>query len=293
MLKQFLQLSGIIICCISIQSFAQDGARVTGVISPAWVVQQNNKIALKPGYQISPSDTIETAAGGRIQMAFSNDAEFQLGEQAEFIAHQLESGSTATEPYEGFVEVFKGAFRYIGEVFGPGPQKTNFRVNVGFSTIGLRGTDFWGVTDRTTDTIVLIDGAITVTPDNGQPFTMDNPQTIVQNVVGSGAGTIDSVDAETLGKSAAQTVLTQGKGVLTEAGQYQVVLGSLSSRPNALNYAAKIDEQGFPAAVEFSPARNSNRILVSGFSTLEDAQFFAQNTAKTFGVNDAWIKKPN
>lgn len=290
MFKQSLKPLLAIIFFFSPPLLAQDGARVTGLISPAWVVQETGRTALSPGYRVQPGDRIETDTGGRVQMAFSNDAEFQLGAEAEFRSHQLEAGATQDEAYQGFVEVFKGAFRYIGEVFGPGPQNSSFSVKVGYSTIGLRGTDFWGVTDRTTDTIVLIEGAITVTPDSGQPFTMDTPQTIVQNVVGSGPGAIGTVNAETLGRSAAETRLTRGMGVLTEDGRYQVVLGSLESERRAMGLSQRIDTQGYPATVEYAPEINRYRVLVSGLDSREDAKFFAKNTATNLGVPDAWIR---
>lgn len=271
------------------------GAIVTGVVSPAWVIQQDRKIALKPGYRIAPTDTVETSTHGRVQMAFSNDAEFQLGQEAEFKAHQLErpaaNNATDTEPYRGFVEVVKGAFRYIGESFGPGPQNTDFRVKVGYSTIGLRGTDFWGVTDRITDTIVLIEGAITITPDVGQPFTMDTPQTIVQAVAGQGAGPIDSVDMATLQQSAAETTLPNGQGVMTKAGRYQVILGSLVSSQKAQEYATSIDTLGYPAEVEYAAEINRNRILINGFISRADAKYFVENSAGDLGVSGAWIKR--
>lgn len=291
MLKTTIKMLVVSLLIFSGSAFAQNGAVVTAVVSPAWVNQQDTRVALRPGYKVGPSDRIETAKDGRVQLAFSNDAEFQLGQDAQFKAHQLERPSAADEPYEGFVEVLVGAFRYIGESFGPGPQKSNFRVKVGLSTIGLRGTDFWGVTDRTTDTIVLIEGAITVTPDTGQPFTMDTPQTIVQNVSGLGAGPVETVDMATLQSSAAETALSEGKGVMTESGSYQVVLMSLNSDQSAQKYAATIDAQGYPARVEYAPEINKNRILISGFASREDAKYFTKNTAANLGIKDAWIKR--
>ena len=108
MIKLILKITtAVLLGFCSFYSFAQDGAQVVAVVSPAWAVQGGDRIPLKPGYQVLPTDLIETAGEGRVQFAFSNNAEFQLGEKAKFKGHRLSKPEQSDEPYDGFVEVLQ------------------------------------------------------------------------------------------------------------------------------------------------------------------------------------------
>ncbi len=100
-----------------------------------------------------------------------------------------------------------GAFRFTtARLKKAGPRDVAIRV--GTATIGIRGTDLWGRTDKDGDLVALIDGRIEITR-AGQVTELAKPMTYFDAPRGK-AAEVRALDLETFVSLARQTEIMAG-----------------------------------------------------------------------------------
>lgn len=128
---------------------------------------------LSEGSNVRFMDTIVTGADSRAEMVLIDDSVVTVGDNTELTIDEMvfEPGKRSV----GLLTLTKGVFRMVsGNVNKVVGGKLTLRTPI--ATIGVRGTDFWGLQEKNKLTMALIDnGVIEITGADGVTITLDTP----------------------------------------------------------------------------------------------------------------------
>jgi hypothetical protein len=275
---------------LSLNFQTQSASQVHSLQSPAWIDRGDNRIPLIPGPVIQASDRIQTGDGGKVILQLSEGSKVKLGEDLEMSIDSIEDNDgSISMPFIGVFNVLKGTFRFTTGLLRKDASR-DVKLIARTVTIGLRGTDVWGKVEKGRDFVVLIEGKIDIDRQNTQTIVMDKPLTIFDAPSDQMAKAAEPVDMDKLGQWALETELDQGKGVISADGQYRVNLASYKNKDLANKTLTTFRQQGYAAETyEISLEGISwTPIVIIGFATRSDADYFVQNISQKFGVINAW-----
>lgn len=140
------------------------------------------------GSDVKFLDTIVTGDNTRAEIEFVDDTFLMLGDNSTLTIDEMvfEPGVRS----KGVMTLAQGVFRMVsGKVNKvPGGSLT---INSPLATIGIRGTDFWGLQEEDKLTMALIDdGIVEITGDDGKTVILDTPLQAV--VIERGKATPDA-----------------------------------------------------------------------------------------------------
>jgi hypothetical protein len=171
--------------------------------------------------------------------------------------------------------VLAGAFRFTtGKLAKAKSREVSIRV--GTATIGIRGTDVWGKTDKDGDLVALLEGRIDITR-AGQVTEMAQPMSYYDAPAGK-AAEVKPLDAETFVKLARQTDILAGDGASRIKGKWRVLAGSASTEAAALEIYDQVRDAGFAARIKPREADGdawSYDVVLTGFASAEEAEVAA------------------
>ena len=143
-----------------------------------------------------------TGSGSRLHATLIDGSKLMVGENSEiklnkFLLKEVNS--------VGELEVVKGAFRLISGQINKTPGGT-LKIKTPLVSIGIRGTDFWGLQTEQNLTLALIDnGIIDVTTLSGEEVTLDQSMTFILVDQNGNISEIQKLPTEVL-EEAAKTV---------------------------------------------------------------------------------------
>lgn len=124
------------------------------------VAADGSQRPLQKGSEVSPGDAINTAAGARVQIRFTDGGYVSLQPNTQFRVdeYQYEGKSDGSE--KGFFSLVRGALRTITGAVGK-VNRDNYKVATPAATIGIRGTGYnaqlaEGLTISVTDGIISL-----------------------------------------------------------------------------------------------------------------------------------------
>ena len=246
-------------------------AIVAAVQAPAWQAQAGSRAPLRAGAELAGDERLVTGHGGRIVLRFAEGSDVKFGENSDLRLGGLHA-ATAANPFTGVLNVLKGAFRFTTSVLGQGLRR-NIQATVGTATIGIRGTDVWGKAAPARDFVVLIEGHIEITR-NGALVEMATPNTVFNADRGAAASPIVPVDAESLGRWAAETEPEDGHGVMRAGSPWCLQVASFRGLGSAERLRSALAEAGYAAelvAVVIA-GRPWQRVQLRNFASRADAQ---------------------
>jgi len=267
----------------SAAAWAVAPATVEVVQSPAWRDRNGYTVPLAAGMQLQSGDVVRTGAGARAYLMLAEGSRVKLGEAAQFSLH---SRSLRPERFfRGALDVLSGPFRFTtGRLKRALPRELASRV--GTSTIGIRGTDLWGRTDKDGDLVALLEGRIEITR-AGQTTEMAQPMTYYDAPRGQ-AATVKGLDAEVLKVLARQTEILPGDGAARAKGRWHVRAGSASGEEAALELYDRVRDAGFAARVRPRAAEGGGwryEVLLPGFASAAEAELAAARLKAATGLN--------
>ncbi len=274
-------------------ALCQDSIFVDSLQPPAWINKPGGKIALQPGMTVNPEEKIYTGNLGKVVLQMPEGSKVKLGESTDFTVEQAEDLETPQdETFKGILRILTGAFRFTTEKLAA-QKKRNIDIRLATATIGIRGTDLWGRSNKNREFICLIEGQISITRDNEPQVTMTNSRSTYTVEKNKPANPLGVISAAQLAELATETELDYGNGVLTQDGKYTVYLLSTQNRQYAEKIQQEIQQRGYPANITSVTVNQKlwNRIGIQNFATLEDARSFSANTQNSLGIKNNWINK--
>jgi len=273
---------------LSTPVFAAAAATVEAVQSPAWRDRGGVTVPLAAGMELKSGDVLRTGAGARAYLMLAEGSRVKLGEAARFTFH-----SRSLQPaksFRGALDVLAGAFRYTtGKLTKARSREVSIRV--GTATIGIRGTDLWGRTDRDGDMVALLEGRIEVTR-GGQTVELAQPLTYFDAPSGK-AAEVKTLDPAVFSKLARQTEILPGDGAARAKGKWQVLAAAAASEEAALELYDQIREAGFAARIRPRRAEADGwryELLLSGFSSADEAGVAAARLKAATGLKPGVVR---
>ena len=257
-------------------------ATVEAVQSPAWRDRDGITVPLAAGMELHSGDVLRTGAGARAYLMLAEGSRVKLGEAARFTFH-----SRSLQPakaFRGALDVLQGAFRFTTGILAKG-RPHEVAIRVGTATIGIRGTDLWGRTDRDGDMVALLEGRIEITR-AGQTVELGQPLTYFDAPRGM-AAEVKALDPEVFSRLARQTEILAGDGASRLLDKWRVLAGAAPTQEAALEVYDQIRTAGFAARIKPRQADGENwryEVVLGGFSSADEAGVAAARLAAATGL---------
>lgn len=254
----------------SVPVLAKAPATVELVQAPAWLERDGRTLPLSPGMELRNGDLVRTGEGARAYLMLAEGSRVKLGESARFNLHT--KSMRPEKAFRAALDVLTGAFRFTtGAIKKTLPRDVAIRV--GTATVGIRGTDIWGKTDKDGELVALIEGRIEITR-AGQTTDMAQPMSYYDAPRGQQAS-VKALDAETFARLARQTEIIATDGANGAKGKWKIIAGSAGSQADALALYDQVREAGFAARIRPIAADSDSpryEVVVRGFATAAAAE---------------------
>ncbi|HLA33729.1 MAG TPA: FecR family protein [Rhodocyclaceae bacterium] len=272
-------------------------ATVEHVQAPAWLIRQGVERPLAPGMALQSGDSLRTGEEARAYVVLADGSRIKLAESARSTLY-----SRSLNPakfFRGALDIVAGAFRYTTARLQR--QRPDLAIRVGTATIGIRGTDLWGKTDREGDLVALLDGQIDVTH-AGTTTELTRPLSYFDAPRGQQAAVKD-LDMATLKTLARQTEIEPGDGATQVQGPWQLRIADAPTQGEALELYDRLRDAGYVVRIRpydprprpkadgaeaSSPAGSARnwryRVLAPGFANEREANAAALRLKKRLGL---------
>ena len=224
--------------------FAASQGTVEAVQAPAWRDRGPITMPLAPGMELQSGDVLRTGPGARAYLMLAEGSRVKLGESAQFTFY---SRSLRPEKsFRGALDIVTGAFRFTTAKLKKALPR-DVAIRVGTATIGIRGTDIWGKTDKDGDLVALIEGRIEIAR-AGQTTELAQPMTYFDAPTGK-AAEVKALDPGVFRGLARQTEIMPGDGAARAKGKVSMLVATVASEEAALELYDRIREAGFAARI--------------------------------------------
>jgi hypothetical protein len=250
---------------------APNGADVKAIRYPAWIEQNGQKIPLAPGMAIHAADAVVSGDDARVLFELPDGSEMKLGQKARFSISKL-----ATTSVPGGVNMdvglslLVGRFRYATSAISKLTSKRNVTLKLSTATIGIRGTDFWAMTDKERDAACLFEGKIEVATAEQEIVPLDKPTAFWNHYFDKPPQPAGNATAEELAQFLGWVEIAPGTGVAVQGGRWRLIAGAEKNAGDAQALGKALREQGYPAIIMKNYGLHEVRI--NQFATRADAE---------------------
>ncbi|MDP2826237.1 MAG: FecR family protein [Sulfuritalea sp.] len=288
LLKPLFAVLASIPLLLSTPVFAAAPASVEAVQSPAWRDRGGITVPLAAGMELQSGDVLRTGPGARAYLMLAEGSRVKLGEGARFSFHTR--SLRPEKSFRGALDVLTGAFRFTTAKLKKSLPR-DVAIRVGTATIGIRGTDLWGRTDKDGDLVALLEGRIEITR-AGETTELAQPLTYYDAPRGQ-AATVKTLDPEVFKKLARQTEILTGDGAARARGKWRVLAASAVSEEAALELYDQVGEAGFAARVRSQEVEGGGwryEVLLGGFASADEAAVAATRLQAATGLKSSVVR---
>lgn len=251
---------------------------VEAVQLPAWVERNGQRRPAEPGVQLRAKDKAITANGSRMLLRMDDRSTIKLGDQTEFLIQSIDTGrESAAAPSEqkSAFKLVSGVFRYATDYTSKAlGNKRELNLEVATATVGIRGTDFWAMTDAAHDAVCVFEGKVEVVRDTKPGIELDKPGAFWVVFTGQPEKPAGQATPDQLAKFIGQAEMQPGNGVALQGGRWRTVAASLASVADAAALRTRLQTAGYPAEMIAKDGRHEVRI--NQLATREDAEAVAK-----------------
>lgn len=264
-------------------SQAASGLVVEAVQMPAWTGRDGQRRPLSPGDTVSTAQEVETAAAAGLLLKLPEGSLVRLGEKTRLGVQRFEvnaaDGRTAVRSE---LKLFDGFFRFATSAVAKVAGQRQIDVTLRTATIGVRGTDFWSMTDAEHDAACLFEGKVDLATRDQGALVLDKPTAFWARFFSQPVKPVGNATPDELAKFLKSTELEPGKGVAVVGGRWRVVAAAPGSDAAAKALANTLRSQGYPAVVRAKG--KVHEVRINSFATRDDAAAILQKIAGVDGV---------
>jgi hypothetical protein len=247
---------------------------VEAVQLPAWVERQGQRRPAQPGQSLRDGDKAITAAGSRMLLRMSDRSVIKLGESTELEIQMLERRSTDVarqSEIKAAMRLVTGVFRYATDYTSKAlGHRRELELEMATATVGIRGTDFWSMSDTEHDAVCVFEGAVEVSRAERPGIALDKPGAFWVVFTGQPEQPAGQATPEQLAKFIGQAELAPGSGILLEGGRWRVVAAERASVATASRLRTQLQAAGYPAEMMAKSA--GHEVRINQLATQADAQ---------------------
>ncbi|AEG94744.1 FecR domain-containing protein [Ramlibacter tataouinensis] len=252
--------------------------QVEAVQMPAWIEADGQRRPLAPGDTVSTAQEVETGANAALVMRLPEGSLVRLGEKSRLAVPQL---SVAQEQDQTVVrsqlKLTEGFFRFTTSAVAKAVGRREIDVTLRTATIGIRGTDFWSMTDAVHDAACLFEGRIELATRDQGALVLDKPTAFWARFFERPVQPVGNATPDELARFLRSTEPQPGRGIAVAGGRWRVVAGEARDAAGATALAQRLRRAGYPAQVR---ARGAVReVHIAQLATREDAAAVLQKIA--------------
>jgi|GEM_PF-2470449 len=187
----------------SVPQVAPVPAEIVSLVGTAWATDSKGKRPLQMKSPLGKGDTIETMAGSRMTIRFSDQSEIHVGSQTSLVLEDylFEAANPRTASFSA--RLVSGAFRVVtGIIVKISPDRFNIQTKM--ATIGIRGCHVAFRSSEVGDDIMVL----ALTDNKSVAVTASKTGEQLVNMITGEALTGKPVDNETLVLSEPQTMVS-------------------------------------------------------------------------------------
>jgi hypothetical protein len=258
---------------------------IEAVQMPAWSTHNGQRVPLSPGDTVSTAHEIETAPNAGLVMVLPEGSLIRLGEKTRLGVQQLEvspvNGRTAVKSE---LKLFDGFFRFATSTVARAVGQREINLNLRTATVGIRGTDFWSMTDEAHDATCLFEGKVDLATRDQGALSLDKPTAFWARFFDKPVQPVGNATPDQLNKFLASTELQPGRGIAVQGGRWRVVAAAAPRKPQAEALATRLRAEGYPATVRSKArlGRTVHEVRIDFMATADDA---AAVLAKISGID--------
>lgn len=182
--------------CASLTSaFASDHQAGTATVVYQQAFADNRKLEVDSRLHIG--ETLVTKDNARLHARMIDDTVLMLGENAHFKIDELTFDTSSSK---ASFKILSGAFRMVSGKIAKQPNN-QVTLTTPIATIGIRGTDFWGIVKDDSLSIALLDDSELVILLPSGLVTLNNPMTLLQYQLGDQRPTLTTLSQEVLAEA--------------------------------------------------------------------------------------------
>lgn len=247
---------------------------VEAVQLPAWVERGQQRRPAEPGQLLREGDKAITAGQARMLLRMTDRSLIKLGEQTQLQIDAMQSAAPTpgeARHIQSTLRLITGVFRYATDYTSKalGSQR-NINLKLATATVGIRGTDFWSMTDAEHDAVCLFDGAVEVVRPGVPGVALAQPGAFWVVFTGQPEKPAGQATPEQLAKFIGQAEMQPGKGILLQGGRWRAVAGSFNSAGPAAALRERLAAAGYPGQIVVRQGQHEVRI--NQFATRADAE---------------------
>ena len=247
-----------------------EGLRVEAVQMPAWLDRDGRRQPLAPGDTVGASQVIETGVGAALVLQMPEGSRVNLG-----AGSRLSVQALAAERAQGVTGVradlrlFEGFFRFATSAVSRVTGRRDVSLTLRTSTVGIRGTDFWSMTDAQHDAVCLFEGRVALDTRDQGALALEQPNAFWARFFERPVQPVGTATPEQLAGFIASAALQPGKGIAVSGGAWQVRLARTADARAALSRAGTVRAVGYPALVH--SVGSVHEVRITQLATREDA----------------------
>lgn len=247
---------------------------VEAIQLPAWVERNGQRRAAEPGVQLRPSDKAITAGNARMLLRMSDRSTIKLGENTEFLIETLavrQPQAAGPSELSATLRLVTGVFRYATDYSSKAlGNKRELNLKMATATVGIRGTDFWSMTDAAHDAVCMFEGKVEVMREARPGIMLDKPGAFWVTFTGEPEKPAGQATPDQLAKFIGQAEMQPGQGIVLQGGQWRTVAGLMPSGVQASALRSALQTAGYPAEVLAKDGKFEVRI--NQLATRDDAE---------------------
>ena len=270
---------------------ADDSTVVEAIQLPAFVERQGQRRPAQPGAVLRAGDKAVTASGSRMLLRLSDRSTVKLGEATELLIGALSAtpaGRGDARNLQIGMKLVTGVFRYATDYASKAVgNRTDLNLQMATATVGIRGTDFWSMSDADHDAVCVFDGRVAVLRRDRPEIALDKPGAFWVTFTGQPEKPAGQATPEQLAKFIGQAEMQPGQGVVLQGGRWRLVVAAAASGPAADALRQRLGSQGYPSTV--AAAGKGFDVRIDQFATERDAQAVQARLA-ALGVTAARVE---
>jgi hypothetical protein len=261
---------------------------VEAVQMPAWIDQAGVRTPLAPGDSIAVGQQVETGAAAALVMRLPEGSQVRLGEKSRLSIPSLEvsvqEGRTAVRSR---LQLAEGFFRFTSGVVAAATGQRQIDVQLRTATVGIRGTDFWSMTDAAHDAACLFEGRVELATRDQGALVLDKPTAFWTRFFERPVQPVGNATPDELARFLASTEPVAGRGVAVVGGRWRVVAAALARPQAAQVLAQRLRAEGFPALVRARAGQGAplHEVRINGLASREDAAAVLEKLRGVEGVS--------
>jgi hypothetical protein len=260
---------------------------VEAVQMPAWINIAEGRRPLEPGSQISSAQEVQTAKGAALVMRLPEGSIVRLGEATRLAVERMSvDPGTGRTALQARMRLFDGFFRFATSAVAKVAGERRIEVQLRTATIGIRGTDFWSMTDEEHDAACLFEGNINLSTRDQGELQLDQPTAFWARFFNQAPGAVGVATPQELAKFLASTELRAGMGVAVQGGRWRVVALASRRQDAATQLMQSLRAQGYPAVLKLKEMAGQamHEVRINALATREDAQHVLDQIGQIPGV---------